>query len=55
MSVEAETREEAVSKMKEMMNQEAIDAHMTEKHPDKPTMSVEECHAQIEKDLKEVM
>ena len=34
MSVDAENKEEAVMKMKEMMTQDAIDAHCAEKHPD---------------------
>lgn len=52
MTMEAETREEAVTKMKEKMTAEAIAAHMAEKHPGQPVMSVEDCHAMIEKDLQ---
>ena len=54
MGVEAENREEAVTKMQGTMTQEAIGAHMTEKHPSDPAMTVEACHAQIANDLKEV-
>jgi len=54
MSVEAENRDGAVAKMKEMMTQEAIDAHCKEKHPDMP-MTMEQMHAGIDKDLKEAM
>ena len=53
MTVEAMDRNEAISKLKGMMGQGAIDAHMKEKHPGKPTMSVAECHAMIEKDVVE--
>ena len=51
MKVEAETREEGVTKMKEMMDQTAIEKHCAEKHADKPVMTVEEVHAAIDKDL----
>ena len=50
MDMEAENRGEAVQKLKDMMTQEAIDAHVAEKHPDmKITMA--ECHAMIEKEV----
>jgi hypothetical protein len=51
MKVEAETREEGVTKMKEMMDQTAIEKHCAEKHADQPVMTVEEVHASIDKDL----
>ncbi len=51
MKVDAENREEAVTKMKGMMDETAIAAHMQEKHPGQPVMSVADCHAMIEKDL----
>lgn len=54
MTMEAETRDEAVQKLKDMMNAEAITAHMTEKHAGQPAMSVEDCHAMIEKEVQEV-
>ncbi len=54
MGVEAESREEAVSKMKAMMTQGAIDMHMAEKHPGQ-SMTMADVHMGIEKDLKEVM
>ena len=34
MSVDANSREEAVTMMKGMMDQAAIDAHCAQKHPD---------------------
>ncbi len=54
MEIEAGSREEAVSKMKGMMTQDAINAHMAKNHPDKPVISMADCHAQIEKDLQPV-
>jgi len=52
MSCDAPTLEEAITQMKNMMTQEAIDQHMKEKHPGGPVISVTDCHAMIEKDLK---
>ena len=54
MGVEAETREEAVTKMKAMMTQDAIDAHVAEKHPGQ-SMTMADVHMGIDKDLAEVM
>ena len=51
MTVEAADRNGAVAQLKAMMTQEAIDAHMKEKHPDMPSMPMAACHAQIEKDV----
>ena len=52
MPVEAETRAEAVAKMQAMMTAEMIAAHMAEKHPGEPVMSVADCHAMIEQHLQ---
>ncbi len=52
MTMEAENREEAVAKFKAMMTEDAIKDHMTQKHSGMPVMSVADCHAQIEKDVK---
>lgn len=51
MSFDAETREEAVTQVKNMMTQEVINKHMEEKHPGDPAMSMADCHAMIEKNL----
>ena len=51
MKVDAENREEGVTKLKATMDQAAIDKHCAEKHADKPVMTVEELHAAIDKDL----
>ena len=51
MTVQAEDRNDAVAKFKGMMDEAAIAAHMKEKHPGQPVMSVAECHVAIEKDV----
>ena len=51
MEVEAADRNGAVAQFKAMMTEESIKAHMDEKHPGQPTISVADCHAQIEKDV----
>lgn len=54
MVMDAENREGAIEQFKNIMNESAIAAHMAEKHPGAPVMSVADCHAQIEKDVTEV-
>ena len=49
MSAEAENREEAVSKIKATMTQEAVSSHMAEKHLGEPVSTLEEVHAMVEK------
>ena len=51
MKMEAENRAQGVAKFKGMMTAEAIAAHMAEKHPGDPVMSVADCHAMIERDV----
>ncbi len=51
MDVDAETREDAVAKMKATMNEEAVAQHMAEKHPGEPPMTVAQVHAGIEASL----
>ena len=51
-SIEAENREEAVQKMKDMMTQEAIDQHMSAKHPGEPGKTMAEVHAEIDQKLQ---
>ena len=54
MSIEAENRVEAVSKMKAMMTNDAIGKHWMEKHGDdeKPMPSMEQVHMMIEQNLE---
>lgn len=54
MTVGANSREEAVAQFKAMMDENAIKAHMAEKHPGEPVMSVADCHAMIERDVAAV-
>ncbi len=54
MAIEAGSREEAVSKMKETMTEEAIAQHMSEKHPGEPVPSVGQVHATIDSGLQQV-
>ena len=54
MTMEGETREEAVGKFKAMMTQEMIDAHMAEKHPGQ-SMSAAETQASLDQQVVEVM
>ena len=51
-SVDADNRDEAVMKMKSMTDEAAVKAHMDEKHPGEPLMTVAQVHAEIEKELK---
>lgn len=53
-TVEAATREEAVAMLKAGMTEDAIAAHMAEKHPGEPVPPVEAAHAMIEQQLAEV-
>ena len=54
MTVEASDRDDAVQKLKDMMDEPALEAHMAEKHPGDPVMSVAECHAMIEEQVEMV-
>lgn len=51
MTVDAMDRDEAVMKLKGMMDESALAAHMKEKHPGEPMMSLADCHAMIERDV----
>ena len=51
MTLEAQDREGAVAQFKAMMDEKGIAAHMNEKHPGKPMISVADCHAMIEKQV----
>ena len=52
MSVDTADRNEAVGKFKGMMDENAIAAHMADKHPGQPVMSVAECHTMIEQQVE---
>jgi len=51
MTVDAATRDEAVAKFKSMMDETGIKAHMDEKHPGEPLISVADCHRMIEQQV----
>lgn len=57
MSVEGNTREDAVVKMKQMMDQVGLDTHWAQFHkgkPDSEKPTVEQSHAMIDQMLQEV-
>ena len=51
MTVDAGDRDGAVAQFKGMMDEAGIAAHMSQKHPGQPLMSVADCHAAIEKEV----
>ena len=56
MAIDANSREEAVTKMKEMMTQEALEAHMKQYHkPEEPMPTLAQAHQQIDMMLQEDM
>lgn len=57
MTVDAATREEAVNKMKMMMDQKGVDDHWMQFHQKdaNPKPPMEEVHTMIDKTLQEVM
>ena len=54
MSMDAESRDEAVGKFKAMMTEDAIKAHWAEKHAGStdPMPSVADCHAMIDQTVE---
>ncbi|HEX9721660.1 MAG TPA: hypothetical protein VGA53_00150 [Candidatus Paceibacterota bacterium] len=53
MTVDAESKEQAVEQLKSMMTEEAIASHCAEKHPGEPVPSKEESDANIEQNTKQ--
>lgn len=53
-TVDAATREEAVQKIKDMMNDEAVAAHMAEKHSGQQAPTKEQVDVQIEQNVRGV-
>ena len=47
IKVDAKNRDEAVSKIQSMMNEKAIDTHLSEKHKGEPRPSVAQVHQMI--------
>ncbi|UCH80293.1 MAG: hypothetical protein JSW20_11180 [Nitrospiraceae bacterium] len=54
VSVDASSREEALSQVKEIMNEDAIKKHMSEMHPRQPIMTIDQAHAMVDQNLKQV-
>jgi hypothetical protein len=54
MTTDADSREQAVEKFKEMMSEGAIAQHCAEKHPGEPIPTKEQCDMMIEQTTKEV-
>ena len=52
MRVEAATRAEAVVKMKALMSEGAVSAHMLQKHPGEKVPTLARAHEMIEQGLK---
>jgi hypothetical protein len=52
MKVQANNRDEAVSKIQSMMNKDAVAAHMKEKHAGEPVPSVAQVHQMIAQNTK---
>jgi len=52
MKIEGATRDEAVSKLKAMMNDSMLSTHMKEKHPGEPMIPVAQVHAMIEQNVR---
>ena len=53
MTVDTANQDEAVEKLKTMMNEEMIAKHMAEKHPNEPIPSVDQVHMMIDQGTKE--
>ena len=54
VSVDADNRDAAIQKVKEIMNEDAIKEHMAAEHPGQPVPTAEQAHAMINQNLKEV-
>ena len=54
MKVNAADREDAIKKMKGMMDERGIKEHFQKYHRDEEMPSLSDVHAQIERDIKEM-
>jgi hypothetical protein len=52
MKIDAASRDEAVRKLQAMMTADAIQAHMTQKHPGEPALAQTQAHQMIAQNLK---
>lgn len=53
ISVDANSRDEAVQKIKDMITPDFISAHMSEKHPGEAVPSVEDMHKMVDEKVTE--
>ena len=53
--VEAASRDDAIQKVKDIMTEDAIKEHMASGHEGQPVPTVEQAHATIEQNLKQVL
>lgn len=51
MTVQANSHDQASQKLKNMMNASTIAAHIRDRHPGEPIMSVDECHRMIDEQV----
>jgi acid phosphatase class B len=52
MTIQGNTREEAVKNLKSLMDEKAVNAHMAQKHPGEKAPTVKQVHTMIEQGLK---
>jgi hypothetical protein len=55
VTVEAENRNEAIQKVREIMTEGAIKEHMEAEHPGQPVPTPEQAQAKIEQNLTQVI
>ena len=53
MSVDAGSKEEAVIKLKEMMNEESVMNHISESHSGESAPTVQELHSMIDRSMRQ--
>lgn len=53
VTADAQSRDEAVSKLKEMWGPDAVAQHYADKHPGQPVPSQEQVHANIDQGVQE--
>ncbi len=55
MSIEADSKDDAVAKVKALMTEDAVEAHMSLKHPGQSVPSQRHVHEMIEENLEAVI
>ena len=54
ISVDAGSKEEAITKLKDMMNEEAVMNHISESHSGESAPTVQEIHSIIDKTMQQI-